>query len=63
VSQTLNALEGHVTLVIIAHRLAAIRYCNQVGYLEGGQLVALGTFDEVRSAAPNFNKQAELLGL
>lgn len=63
VSQTLIDLEGDVTLVIIAHRLATIRHCDQVAYLEQGRLVALGTFENVREHAPNFDRQALLLGL
>ena len=63
VSQTLIDLEGDVTLVIIAHRLATIRHCDQVAYLEQGRLVALGTFESVREHAPNFDRQALLLGL
>jgi ABC-type multidrug transport system fused ATPase/permease subunit len=63
VSDALANLEGEVTLVIIAHRLATIRHCDQVAYLSGGELRAIGTFDEVRSAEPSFNLQAHLLGL
>lgn len=63
VSEALDALEGDVTLVIVAHRLATIRHCDQVAYLEHGQLKALGTFDEVRATVPGFDRQAQLLGL
>jgi ABC-type multidrug transport system fused ATPase/permease subunit len=63
VSQTLLDLEGDVTLIIIAHRLATIRHCDQVVYLEGGRISAIGTFEEVRDLAPNFDRQAQLLGL
>ena len=63
VSRTLGNLEGEVTLIIVAHRLATIRHCDQVAYLENGRLVAIGTFQEVREQAPGFDKQAQLLGL
>ena len=63
VSEALQALQGDVTLVIIAHRLATIRHCTKVAYVEKGCLQAIGTFDHVRAAQPNFDKQAELLGL
>ena len=63
VSKTLIDLGGDVTLVIIAHRLATIRHCDQVAYLERGRLAAVGTFNEVRDRAPNFDRQAQLLGL
>jgi len=63
VSDALQELEGDVTLVIVAHRLATIRHCTQVAYLEEGRIKALGSFDEVRGAQPNFDRQAQLLGL
>jgi ATP-binding cassette, subfamily B, bacterial PglK len=63
ISQTLQELEGSVTTVTIAHRLATIRHCDLVVYLEGGRTVAQGTFDEVRAATPQFERQAQLLGL
>ena len=63
VSQALEELEGNVTLIIVAHRLATIRHCDQVAYLERGTLNAIGTFDEVRAAVPGFDRQAQLLGL
>ena len=63
VSQALEALEGDVTLIIIAHRLATIMHCDQVAYLDQGSLAALGTFDEVRGMAPDFDRHAQLLGL
>ena len=63
VTDALQELSGDVTLVIIAHRLATIRHCTQVVYVEGGRIQSRGTFEEVRAAQPNFNRQAELLGL
>ena len=63
VSRALEQLEGDVTLIIVAHRLATIRHCDQVAYLEDGELKALGSFTEVRERVPGFDRQAELLGL
>ena len=63
VSTALGELSGDVTLVIIAHRLATIRNCTSVAYIERGVLRVQGTFDEVRRSQPNFDRQAELLGL
>ncbi len=63
ISRSIADLSGSVTLLIIAHRLATIRACDQVAYLEGGRLAALGTFDEVRSKAAGLDRQARLLGL
>ena len=63
IAQTISQLAGTVTLIIVAHRLATVRDCDQVAYLDGGRLEALGTFDEVRALSARFNSQAALLGL
>jgi ABC-type multidrug transport system fused ATPase/permease subunit len=61
--QTLEELEGEVTTITVAHRLATVRYADQVLYLEGGRIAARGTFDEVRVQVADFDNQATLLGL
>ena len=63
ITLALRELSSEVTLVVIAHRLATVRDCDQVAYLEKGRMLALGTFDEVRGQAPGLDKQAALLGL
>ena len=63
IAQTLRDLAGSVTTVTIAHRLATVRHCDIVIYLEEGRVVSQGTFEEVRKAAPAFDRQARLLGL
>lgn len=60
---TLNDLEGQVTTVTVAHRLATVRRADKLLYLERGEVVATGTFDEVRKRVPDFDRQASLLGL
>lgn len=61
--QTLDDLEGEVTTVTVAHRLATVRRADQLLYLEHGRVRSRGTFDEVRRDVPNFDRQAALLGL
>lgn len=63
ISQALSELHGTVTLVLIAHRLATIKNCDQVIYLEEGQVLSAGTFSDVRREQPKFERQAQLLGL
>jgi ABC-type multidrug transport system fused ATPase/permease subunit len=63
IAKTLLSFAGSVTSIVVAHRLATIRHCDQVAYLEDGSLIAIGTFEEVRLKVPNFNSQAQLLGL
>lgn len=61
--ETLKALEGTVTTVTIAHRLATVRTVDTVYYLEHGRISAQGSFQDVRALVPDFERQAALLGL
>ena len=63
ISEAIQGLKGSVTVVMIAHRLSTVRNADQVLYMDGGKLVSQGTFEEVRSEVPDFDKQAKLMGL
>ena len=63
IAQTMQELEGQVTTVTIAHRLATVRHCDKVIYLEDGRVIAEGTFEQVRAQSVAFDRQAQLLGL
>lgn len=63
IAMTLRELEGTVTTVTVAHRLATIRHCDLVVYLEAGRIAARGSFMDVRRLSPQFDQQARLLGL
>lgn len=62
-SEAINALKGEVTTFIVAHRLSTVRNADKVVYLENGIVLAVGTFDEVKKAVPNFRIQANLMGI
>ena len=63
VSAAIQSLRGGTTILMIAHRLATVRSADLVIYVADGQILAQGTFAEVRAAVPEFDKQANLLGL
>jgi len=63
ISEAIQGLKGTVTVVMIAHRLSTVRNADQVIYMDGGKLVSQGSFEEVRSEVPDFDKQAKLMGL
>ncbi|PPK97722.1 ABC-type multidrug transport system fused ATPase/permease subunit [Kineococcus xinjiangensis] len=63
VMQTVAALHSDVTVLVVAHRLATVRDCDVVVLLEDGAVAAVGTFDEVVAAVPDFAEQAVLSGL
>ncbi len=63
VSGALNSLKGKMSLLIVAHRLATVREANLVVYINHGKIEAQGSFNEVRALVPDFDKQANLMGL
>ncbi len=63
VSNAIQSLRGGTTILMIAHRLATVRTADLVVYIAGGKILAQGTFEQVRSVVPEFDKQANLLGL
>lgn len=63
ITEAIQKLNGSVTVVMIAHRLSTIRNVDQVVYMDNGRIVHMGTFEEVRKAVPDFDNQANLMGL
>ena len=63
ITDSVQKMRGEVTVVMIAHRLSTVRHADLVVYMESGKVVATGNFDEVRNLVPNFDKQAQLMGL
>jgi len=62
-TQALEAIKEKTTVILIAHRLSSIMHSDKLIYLEDGKLLAEGSFESVRQAIPNFDVQANLMGL
>jgi ABC-type multidrug transport system fused ATPase/permease subunit len=63
ISDAIHGLRGSTTVVLIAHRLSTVRDADIVVYLADGRIEAMGTFNEVRKAVPDFDRQAKMMGL
>jgi ABC-type multidrug transport system fused ATPase/permease subunit len=63
ISSSILELKGAATVVMIAHRLSTVRFADLVVYIDGGKIAARGSFEKVRREVPNFEKQAQLMGL
>ena len=63
IARAIGELKGKVTVVMIAHRLSTVRQADLILYFEKGQLVSRGSFEDVRAAVPDFDRQAKLMGL
>jgi len=63
ISEAVHNLKGGVTIVMIAHRLSTVKESDVIYYLANGKLEMSGTFDELRRNIPEFDKQAQLMGM
>lgn len=63
VTKSITHLEGEVTVVVVAHRLATIKNSDRIFFLRKGELVGSGTFAELVAQFPDFAEQAQLSGL
>jgi ABC-type multidrug transport system fused ATPase/permease subunit len=52
IRRTLSELRGHVTVIIISHRLATVEDCDLLLVLDAGQLADFGPCKEVTNRAP-----------
>ena len=47
IKESLDNLKGKSTIIIIAHRLSTIRNADKIFFLQKGEIVSSGTFDEL----------------
>lgn len=60
ITRTISALRGRVTTLTVAHRLSTVRHVDKLAFLSQGEVVASGTFDEVRAGNSEFARLVEL---
>ncbi len=53
VMQAVQALQGEKTVIIVAHRLSTVEYCDRLYRLESSRIVDEGTFAEVMNRMKN----------
>jgi len=63
IANTISKIKDNCLLIEVAHRLATVRKADLVLYMQEGQIKAQGSFDEVRAQVPDFDTQAQLMGL
>lgn len=56
IGDTLRALEGRFTVVIVAHRPAIVSCASRIVVLEGGRVVEQGTHQQLRSAGGRYRE-------
>lgn len=63
ITQTIAALHGQVTVIVVAHRLSTIRHCDMIAFLKEGRLEALGTFEQLERTNADFAHLVRLASL
>jgi len=58
VMDAITALNRDLTVLLIAHRLTTVRRCDSIVELEGGRVVAQGTYDQLLERSPSFRSIA-----
>lgn len=59
-TETIKALSGDITVIIVAHRLSTVRHVDRLIFMEDGLVTAQGTFDQVRQQNAAFAHLVEL---
>lgn len=59
-TEVLDTLRGRLTTITIAHRLSTVRRCDRLCYLDGGRIVAEGSFERLNAELPGFTRMVEL---
>ena len=54
--ETIAALKGQLTIVIIAHRLSTVEHCDRLIWMEKGRICRIGTPQEI---LPEYMKSFE----
>ena len=63
IAETIGKIKDKCIVIVVAHRLATVRKADIVIYMQDGQIKAQGSFEKVRELVPDFETQAQLMGL
>lgn len=63
INKSINSLRGHITTVVIAHRLSTVKDADKILYLDYGKVQGIGTFKELTKQVPGFAKAVQLMML
>lgn len=60
VTDTVNALHGDMTVIVVAHRLSTVKNVDTVVYMEDGRISGMGSFEELRQNNAGFAHLVQL---
>jgi ABC-type multidrug transport system fused ATPase/permease subunit len=56
IKKAIKSLQGNVTQILIAHRLSTLEYADRIIFLQEGEKIAEGSFDELLEICPPFQR-------
>lgn len=59
VMRSLEGLNRDLTILLIAHRLTTVRYCDIIIELNNGKVVAQGTYEQLCNSSPSFREMTK----
>lgn len=59
IAETLEGIAGHITLILIAHRLTTVSQCDRIFFMDAGRIEACGKFDELLATNEKFGSFAQ----
>ena len=60
ITEMLKQISKSKTIIAIAHRLSTLKACNKLLYLKEGQLIDIGTFEELSNSYKDFENLVKL---
>lgn len=56
VMESIEALEGELTIIVVAHRLTTVRRCDSIVQIERGRVSAQGTYEQLLASSVSFQQ-------
>lgn len=63
IQENIDQLKGQYTIIMIAHRLSTVRSADLVVFMNKGEKVAMGSFEELLDEVPTFKRMVDLQGI
>ncbi|RUQ21235.1 ABC transporter ATP-binding protein [Kocuria sp. HSID16901] len=60
ITETIEALRGHMTVIVIAHRLSTVKNADEILFFARGQLQGRGSMSQLKDTEPEFARLVAL---